>query len=93
MHQDFFALSLTKTRTRIYIKLKLFLSIDRECQLNKNDGAYPLIAKINYLTRYSPEARSTFLNTFEVNFILNFFSKILYFFGKKKSYFLPGGKK
>ena len=36
-----------------------------ECQLNRNQGFYPLIAKVNYITRYSEKARSSFLADFE----------------------------
>ena len=57
----------------IKIDLNYLIFSHRECQLNKNDGSYPLIAKMNYITRYSHEARSTFLNTFEVKKIFNFF--------------------
>ena len=37
----------------------------RECAINRTDKNYPFLAKLKYLNRYSPAARTTFLNTME----------------------------
>ena len=42
-----------------------------ECQLNRNQGFYPLIAKANYITRYSDKARTSFLADFEGKIKMN----------------------
>lgn len=45
------------------IRLKIISSLTGEAPLNRCDGFYPLIAKLNYMTRYSDQARTRYSKT------------------------------
>ena len=50
-----------------FVSVPFHCLIAGETTLTKNDKNYPLIARLNYLMKYSSQARKTFLNCFEGN--------------------------